>query len=168
MIIPIKSMESGVVIAPRFLKVAAKKSGKGTPRNIKAVASVKAVRGGEKIFLTVAQLKPGLTKFFPSELIQYTPSVQNRTALAKKNSKTDGTPALPKSAKFTGSPTKIALETKNMDRKRPRRPVGNFNILAVICPMQYVSTIAINGISVPGRIASSWSCVKVVIRFQVI
>ena len=50
MIIPIKSMESGVVIAPRFLKVAAKKSGKGTPRNIKAVASVKAVRGGEKKF----------------------------------------------------------------------------------------------------------------------
>jgi len=68
--IPMKSMDRGVVILPKYLQVFIRKSGKAISKRISITANVKPINGGEKTLLIVSILMILAGTVFPSKLME--------------------------------------------------------------------------------------------------
>jgi len=68
--IPMKSIDKGVVMLPRYLQVLITKSGKGISKRMSITANVKPIKGGENTLLMASILISLAGAVFPSKLME--------------------------------------------------------------------------------------------------
>ena len=67
---PMKSIDKGVVILPKYLQVFMMKSGRGISKRMSITANVKPINGGENTLLIVSTLIILAGAVFPSKLME--------------------------------------------------------------------------------------------------
>ncbi len=128
---PMNSIDSGVVIAPRVLQVSSTKRGRPMPASTRSTARRNAVSGGEKMRLRLSAENSGWggrpSARAPSIAMPCTPSVQNVVVFAMYAMSTYGRLASPNRTMFTGNPMKIVFDCANCTRNTPRLPGATLN-----------------------------------------